>query len=124
MHVIASTEAPRFELPGVQFTGLASPSRGSTDVCTWRITVEAGLRSPEPHTLDRDEIFMVVAGTIQLTPDAAALRAGDAAVVPAGAPIQLINPGDEPAEVYVVIRAGFSATMADGSVLESPPWAR
>jgi mannose-6-phosphate isomerase-like protein (cupin superfamily) len=124
MFVIAGAEAPRFGLPGIEFTGLASPSRGSADVCTWRITVEAGLRSPEAHVLDRDEIFIVAAGTIQLTPDAPLLHAGDAAVVPAGAPIQLVNPGDEPAEVYVVIRAGFSATMADGSVIGTPPWAQ
>jgi len=122
--VISATDAPRFELPGVEFTGLASPSRGSRDVCTWRITVAAGLRSPQSHTLDRDEIFMVASGAIQLTPDGALLAAGDAAVVPAGTPIQLINPGAEQAEAYVVISAGFAATLEDGTVVDTPPWAR
>jgi mannose-6-phosphate isomerase-like protein (cupin superfamily) len=124
VYVITAPDAPRFELPGVEFTGLAAPSRGSSEVCTWRITVAAGLRSPQSHTLDRDEIFMVASGAIQLAPDAALLGAGDVAIVPAGTPIQLINPGAEPAEAYVVIRAGFAATMEDGTMIDTPPWAR
>src|SRR5215470_719767 len=103
MHVIIAEQAPQFELPGIVVTGLVSPSRGSEQVCTWRISVAAGLRSPQAHTLDRDEIFMVTSGAIQLAPDAAVLRAGDTAVVPAGRPIQLSNPVDEPAEAYVVV---------------------
>ena len=124
MHVITATGAPRFDLPGVQFTGLAAPSRGSREVCTWRITVAAGLDSPQAHTLDRDEIFMVTSGALQLAADTPPVRAGDVAVVPAGMPIQLGNPGAEPAEAYVVIGAGFTATMADGTSVGTPPWAR
>jgi mannose-6-phosphate isomerase-like protein (cupin superfamily) len=123
MYVVSATDAPRFELPGLEFTGLASPSRGSGELCTWRITIAAGLRSPQSHTLDRDEIFMVTAGTIRLAPDAASLGPGDAAIVPAGTPIALSNPGTEPAEAYIAIRAGFAATMEDGTAVATPPWA-
>lgn len=123
MQVIRGADAPRFTVPGVEFTALAAPSRGSGDVCTWRITVEPELRSPEPHTLDSDEVFMVIAGTIQLQPDADTLGPGDAAVVPAGTPIQLCNAGASPAEAYVAIRAGFSAKAADGTLIGTPPWA-
>lgn len=124
MLLLAAADAPRFALPGVEFTGYASPSRGSRDICTWRITVAAGLHSPEPHLIDRDEIFMVASGAVRFSPDGAIVRAGDAAVLPAGTPIQLINPTDEPAEVYVVIRADFTATTADGTAMDTPPWAR
>lgn len=124
MYVIAEAGAPRFELPGVTFTGLASPSRGSRDVCTWRITVAPNLCSDQAHTLDQDEIFMVASGAIQLDPDGDVLRAGDAAVVPAGTPILLSNPRDEPAVAYVVIRSGFTAVMADGTPVGTPPWAQ
>jgi len=48
----------------------------------------------------------------------------DCAIVPAGSPILLCNPGTEPAIAHVVIRAGFTATMADGTVLGTPPWAQ
>jgi mannose-6-phosphate isomerase-like protein (cupin superfamily) len=121
--VTRADEAPTFQLPGLEFTGLASPSRGSSGVCTWRLTLSPGLESPEPHTLDRDEIFMVTVGAIRLAPDAESLRAGDVAVVPAGTPIQVSNAGDGTSEVVVAIAAGFTATAADGSPIGTPPWA-
>jgi mannose-6-phosphate isomerase-like protein (cupin superfamily) len=124
MYVIEAATAPRFQLPGLEFTGLASPSRGASDVCTWRLTVEPGLRLEDPHTLDRPEIFMVLSGAVRITPESPVLRAGDAVVVPAGGPIQLVNPGDEPAELYIAIRSDFGPTMADGSQPGAPPWAQ
>lgn len=123
MTVIKAAEAPKFELPGVEFTGLAAPSRGSAGLCTWRITVTPGLES-QPHTLDTDEVFMITAGTLRLTADGELLGSGDAAVVPAGEPIQLANPGDEPAEAFVAIRSGFTPRMADGAATDTPPWAQ
>jgi len=124
MQVIRAASAPRFAVPGVEFTALAAPSRGSGELCAWRITVEPGLRSPEPHTLDADEVFMVVGGRVQLRPDGDVLGPGDVGVVPAGTPIQVVNPGTVPAEAYVAIRAGFTATGADGTPIGTPPWAR
>jgi mannose-6-phosphate isomerase-like protein (cupin superfamily) len=123
MQITRATEAPRFQLPGVEFTVMAAPSRGSKDLCTWRLTVDAGFRNEDPHTIDRDEVFMVLSGTVQVTPDGDKLGPGDAAVVPAGEPIQLANVGETKAEVYVAITAGFTGTMADGSTVQ-PPWAQ
>ena len=122
MSMIKADEAPRFELPGIQFTGLAAPSRGSGELCTWRIRVAPGLDSPDPHTLDRDEVFMVLAGSVRITPHGPVAGPGDVVVVPAGDPIQLSNPGDSTAEVYVAITAGFTGTLADGTSVR-PPWA-
>ncbi len=65
---------------------------------------------------------MVTEGAIRVTPGGETLHAGDAVVVPAGQPIQLVNAGDTPAEAYVAIAAGFIGTMADGTTV-SPPWA-
>jgi mannose-6-phosphate isomerase-like protein (cupin superfamily) len=123
MTTIHAQEAPRFDLPGLVFTGLASPSRGSADLCTWRLTIEPGFASPESHTLDRDEVFMVVSGSIRLDPADAPVDAGGAAIVPAGRPIRVSNAGDGPAEVVVAITAGFTATLEDGSEVGTPPWA-
>ena len=123
MSIIRAAEAPRFQLPGVEFTGLAAPGRGSAGLCTWRLAVDPGLRGDEPHTIDRDEVFMVLSGTVQITPDGEKLGPGDAAVVPAGEPIQLSNLGDSVAELYVAITAGFTGTMADGTQVQ-PPWAQ
>lgn len=124
IHVTRADAAPRFELPGVEFIAGAGPSRGSRDLCVWTLTVTPGHVSEAAHTLDRDEVFTVVSGSIRLQDDAALLLEGDTAVVPAGAAIQLANPGADPARVLVAIRAGFRATMADGSQIGTPPWAQ
>ena len=115
MQVIRAEAAPRFQLPGVEFTVLASPSQGSAGLCTWKLTVDPGVRGDAPHTLDRDEVFMVLSGTVQVTPDGDKLGPGDAVVVPAGEPISLTNLGEGPAELYVAITAGFTGYMADGT---------
>ena len=124
MSVIRAAQAPRFEIPGGRFEGLAAPSRGSAEVCTWRITVAPRFVSDQAHTLDRDEIFMLTAGALRVTADGELLAPGDAAVIPAGQPIFVTNPGDEPAHAYVAIAAGFTGTMADGTAVDTPPWAR
>ncbi|NIK57635.1 cupin domain-containing protein [Kribbella shirazensis] len=123
MHVIHADEAPRFQLQGVEFTGLAAPSRGSAGLCTWRLTVPPGHGADAPHTLDRDEVFMVLSGTVQLAPDGDKLGAGDAVVVPAGEPIALTNLGEDKAELIVAITAGFTGYLADGTAIQ-PPWAQ
>lgn len=89
----------------------------------WRLTVAAGHVSDQPHQLDRDEVFLILDGGIQLEPDGPVLTAGDLAVVPAGEPIAVSNPGSEPAQVVVAIAAGFTAAMADGTAFGTPPWA-
>ena len=120
----AADSAPRFEVPGVEFTGYAAPSRGSDGLCAWRIRVSPGMVSGQAHTLDQDEVFLITWGSIKLSPDGPRLAAGDCAIVPAGTPIQLSNPGQQPAAAHVLIRTGFNATMADGAAIGTPPWAR
>ena len=122
MPVIRATESPTFDLPGVCFSAYAAPSRGSHELCTWRITVAPG-NEGAPHTLDRDETFLVLSGRLQFTPDGPELGAGDVAIVPAGEPIAVINPGPDEAVAYVAITAGFTATTADDDRLQ-PPWAQ
>ena len=85
MPLITAARAPVFEFDGVEFTGYAAPSRGSGELCAWRISVEAGHASDQAHTLDADEVFLVTSGTITLSPSGPRLRAGDCMIVPAGA---------------------------------------
>lgn len=119
--ILRAAEAPRFEIPGVTFVGMASPKRGSSQLCTWKIVVAPGHQPDGWHTLDRDEVFMVLAGTLGVAGEK--IEAGDVLVMPAGERIEVSNPGDTPAEVMVSIPAGFTATMADGTTIGTPPWA-
>lgn len=123
MNVVRAAEAPRFELPGLLFTPLASPTHGASETCLWRLDVDPGVDATGAHVLDRDEVFVVLAGRVRLQAGGTELAAGDAAVVPAGEPIQLTNAGEGPACLHVAIRAGFVATMADGTAVGTPPWA-
>lgn len=123
MTIVRADQAPTFDLPGIRFTALASPRLSSSETCVWQLSVDPGVDSSEAHTLDQDEVFVVLEGRVRLTPDGADLTVGDAAVVPAGSPIQLANTGGGPARLHVAIRAGFTATMADGTVVGTPPWA-
>lgn len=123
MHVTRASDAETFELPGVRFTSLAAPRLGSDQICVWQLNVDAGLHTAQAHIIDHDEVFVVIDGSVRLTPDGADLNAGDAATVPAGSPIQLVNAAEEPAVLHVAIQAGFTATMADGTPVGTPPWA-
>ena len=123
MHVLHASEAPRFRRPGVEFTVFAAPSLGSAGLCAWRLTVDEGHGGDAPHTLDRDEIFTVLSGTVQFAPDGDKLGPGDSVVVPAGEPIALTNLGEGKAELIVAITAGFTGFMADGTPVQ-PPWSK
>ena len=82
MPIIAADVAPTFELGSITFTGLAAPSRGSTENAVWRVR----LTSAEPgaaHTLDREEVLVALSGRAVVTLDGAehVVAAGDAVVV-------------------------------------------
>src|SRR4051794_31500805 len=123
MPVVRAADAPKMQAPGLEFTVQAAPSLGSPKVCTWRLRVDPGVQGDTPHTLDADEIFVVLSGDVQITPDGEKLPAGDSLIVPAGEPISLTNLGEGHAELQVVITAGFTGTMADGTTVQ-PPWSR
>src|SRR5689334_16141826 len=113
---VSGADAPVFDLPGVRFTGLVAPSRGSTELCAWRIEVAPGAPA-NPHRLDREEVFIATGGAalIAIDGEPAQVHAGDAVSVPAGAVIELSNPHDHPFTAVVCIGAGFAATLADGT---------
>jgi quercetin dioxygenase-like cupin family protein len=123
-YILRADEAPHFQLPGVHFRGGAAPSRGSDQVCVWNLTVAARHVSDQSHTLDRDEVFVITSGCLRFGADGPVLGPGDIAVVPAGEPIAVDNPGDEPAEAVVAITPGFTAMMADGTPVGVPAWAQ
>ncbi|TDD48561.1 cupin domain-containing protein [Kribbella antibiotica] len=123
MPVVRAADAPKIQAPGLEFTVQAAPSLGSPSVCTWRLRVDPGFQVDAPHTLDADEVFVVLSGAVQITPDGEKLTAGDSLIVPAGEPIGITNLGEGHAEIQVVITSGFTGTMADGSTVQ-PPWSR
>jgi mannose-6-phosphate isomerase-like protein (cupin superfamily) len=119
---IRAEQAPTFNLPGLSFTGLAAPSRGARECSVWRLQIAPGTPGA-PHSLDREEIFVALAGCALCTlgTEEVELRAGDALIVPAGQAFSLANLGGEPFEAVAVARVGVQATMPEGGSF-APPW--
>ena len=125
MAIIRATEAPKFQLPGFTFTGLLSPSRGATEICTWLIEIEPGAHG-QAHWLDHEEIFVVLAGTMtgSVNNEAFELHVGDAMSLPAHALFDPSNTDTEPALVMACLPVGAKGTAADGRELGVPPWVK
>jgi len=123
MTTIKAVDAPRFEIPGVTFTGLASPSRGATETAVWRVRIEPG-DPGAPHSLDREEVFVALSGQALASIDGehTTISGGDALIVPAGLPFVLTATGDEPFEAVVAFPVGGTAAF-DGGEPFTPPWA-
>ncbi len=122
MPVIKQTTAPSFELPGLRVTGLASPSRGAKETSVWRLSIAPGTPGVE-HSVDREEIFVVLHGQAVATLDGQShdVRAGDALIVPAHVSFSLANRSTEPFEAIAALPVGGRASMTAGEPF-SPPW--
>jgi quercetin dioxygenase-like cupin family protein len=123
MPPITSALAPVFERPGVTFTGLTSPQRGARENSVWRFRVEPGAPG-HPHRVTREETFVALQGRalIDVDGETHALAAGDAIAIPAGARLQLSNPGAEPFEGLAVLPVG-GQVLVEGQAPFVPPWA-
>lgn len=122
MHVIKSSSAPAFEIPGLSVVGLAAPSRGASETCVWRITLPPGTPAT-PHAISREEIFVALSGEARIELDGRdhVLAPGDTLVVPAGEMFSLSNPGAEPFTALAVLPIGGQAMLPGGERF-SPPW--
>ncbi len=122
MPVITPQDAPIFDAGHATITGLAAPSRGARDTSAWHLRLAAGDPSPE-HSLDREEVFVVLAGrlTARFADREESAEAGGALIVPAGERFSLLAAG-APAEAVCVLPVGALATM--GGETFTPPWTR
>lgn len=124
MNLIRKEEAPIFTMfPGLTVTGLASPKRGSTETCVWRIVLAPSTERGTLHSVTREEIFVAMSGqaTITIAGVDHALRPGDAVIVPADTVFALSNASAEPFEAFVTVPVGSKAVTSDASF--TPPWA-
>jgi quercetin dioxygenase-like cupin family protein len=122
MPVLRAQEAVQHQLHGATFNSYVCPSSGSTELCAWRLDVAAGTTGV-PHRVSREEVLLVLAGTLTATIDGAGTEvpAGGVVHVPAGATFGLDNNSDAPAAAWVTTSVGLRATLADGTTI-SPPW--
>jgi mannose-6-phosphate isomerase-like protein (cupin superfamily) len=123
MPVLRAPAVPTHELGGARFTSLATPSRGSTDTSVWIVEIAPGTPAT-PHSLTREEVFVVMEGvaSVRIAGRAGQARAGDAIVVPPGLEFELSNAGDGPLRLVCCLPVGGQGRLADGRTFV-PPWA-
>lgn len=123
MPVLRPADAVRHEAHGVAFHALVAPSRGSAELCAWRLEVPPG-QVGAPHRPSREEVLLVLGGDLVVTLDgeASAVGEGDVVLVSAGAELR-VDGGSTVASVWVTTSPGLEAELADGTRLV-PPWAR
>ncbi len=125
MYVIRNEELEFIETPGANATvGLATPSRGASEVSVIRQRQQPGGGNPA-HTHDREEVMIVIRGSVEITIDGVptTLRAGDSIIIPAWTLHQLSNSGESEAEWLLVGPAGIGFFHATGE-RGDPPFAR
>lgn len=107
---IDNSQPTTFDIPGVRFTPVASPSRGTSETSIWRARIVPG-EEAVLHHMTREEIFVVTdgEGSVRIDGQAETLRLGDAFAVPAFTQFQLECANDQPFEVIVVLPVGGRA---------------
>jgi quercetin dioxygenase-like cupin family protein len=123
MPVLSPADAVQHDVHGSRFTAYVAPSLGSAQLCAWQLDVPAGTPGLE-HRVSREEVLLVLAGTLQVTVDGIGgqVEQGQVVHVPAGSTL-LVATGDRPATAWVTTTAGLVAELPDGTRFE-PPWAR
>jgi quercetin dioxygenase-like cupin family protein len=123
MAVIPAPSAPTHDLGGARFTSLATPSRGSRDTSVWLVEIAPGT-PPVPHSLTREEVFVVLDGEAAVEIDGvrATAQAGDAIVVPPDVEFALANGGEAPLQLLCCLPVGGQGRTAEGGTF-TPPWA-
>ena len=83
-----------------------------------------GQHAATPHSLTREEVFVVLEGaaSVRIAGNETHAAAGDAIVVPAGPEFELANAGAGPLRLLCCLPVGGQARLPDGSTF-TPPWA-
>ncbi|HEX9083249.1 MAG TPA: cupin domain-containing protein [Gemmatimonadaceae bacterium] len=121
--LIAAADAPTFALPGIQFTGLAAPSRGAVESAVWLVDISPGTPGA-PHQLTREEVIVALEGRARATLGGIEyeIGAGDALVVSPATDFELANPYDANFRAVAVLPVGGEGVVAGETFI--PPWAR
>ncbi|GAA0698674.1 hypothetical protein GCM10010193_61920 [Kitasatospora atroaurantiaca] len=123
VHVITPSAENVTVSPNATMTGLAAPSRGSAELSTWTVEMEAGATGPE-HTISREQVWTVTAGTLEITCEGRTekISAGQTVVLPPDVVRQVHAP--QAAEAYVAMRSDGLASVPGTEGTRVLPWAR
>jgi quercetin dioxygenase-like cupin family protein len=123
MPIYGPTDSAEFTTHGSTFDAYVNPSRGSTDLCAWRLTVPPNLTGAA-HRPSREEVLLVLGGLLHITVDDDTHTLGPGAVihVPAESLLQ-VDTSTDGGSAWVTTTRGLTATLCDGTII-TPPWAQ
>ncbi|MFI6444293.1 VOC family protein [Kitasatospora sp. NPDC050543] len=123
VHVITPSPENVTVSPNATMTGLAAPSRGSSELSTWKVAMEAGASGPE-HAVSREQVWTVTAGVVEVTCAGRTekVAAGQTLVLPPDAVRRIHAP--EAAEAHVAMRADGVVTVPGTEGTRVLPWAQ
>ncbi|MFD6231788.1 VOC family protein [Streptomyces sp. NPDC060232] len=109
--------------PNATMTGLAAPSRGSAELSTWTVAMEAGATGPE-HSISHEQVWTVTAGSLEVTCDGRTEKAtaGQTLILPPAVVRRIHAP--ERAEAHVSMRSDGVASVPGTEGTRELPWAR
>ncbi|WP_323181521.1 VOC family protein [Streptomyces sp. NBC_00572] len=109
--------------PNATMTGLAAPSRGSAELSTWTVLMEAGATGPE-HSISREQVWTVTAGALEVTCSnrTEKVQAGQSLILPPTLVRRIHAP--ERAEAHVSMRSDGVASVPGTEGTRELPWAR
>lgn len=124
MTLINAKESPVWDHDGWRMTGLAAPSRGSRELCTWHVVMQPGADGPL-HRCDRELVVNVLEGTVRVTVDGidTDIPAGDAFIIPANSDRKVGNPFEIVAVSLNAVAAGVKTIRLD-DIPSNTPWLR
>ncbi|MFG3498878.1 VOC family protein [Streptomyces sp. NPDC047928] len=120
--VITPTAENITRTPNARMTGLAAPSRGSRELSTWTLAMDAGQTGPE-HAASREQVWTVTSGALHITCDGHTekITTGQTIVLPPDLLRQVHAP--QPAEAHVAMRADGMISVPGTDGTRSLPWA-
>ncbi|MFD3700828.1 VOC family protein [Streptomyces sp. NPDC058646] len=123
LHVIAPADEHVVESPNARMTGLAAPSRGSSELSTWTVTMAAGQTGPE-HAVSREQVWTVSSGVLEVScgGHTATVPAGRTFILPPDVLRQVHAPQD--AAAHVAMRRDGVARVPDTEGTRPLPWAQ
>lgn len=122
-HVLTPSAESVTVSPNATMTGLAAPSRGSAELSTWTVAMDAGATGPE-HSISREQIWTVTAGALEVTCDGRTekVSTGQTLILPAELVRRIHAP--ERAEAHVSMRFDGVASVPGTAGTRELPWAR
>jgi hypothetical protein len=123
MRVISESAERTTTTPAGQMIGLAAPSQGSKEVCSWRVRLNPDVAGPV-HAIDRDQVWVPVSGLFSFTVGDETVTAGvGQAVLVSSGELRQIKVVEAPAEAIVSMAPGGVASVPGNDKSIPLPWA-